>query len=114
MKNLKVLKFKLGNEGYDLTMSYDDYLRVEKPHLRDLTPSPPMSTQTSNSLNSLFKALGHKNQMLDNYVANDCMTNPEIKISEQTNQPEDIKAISTIPSEEPSFLEMVYEYFEAA
>ena len=94
VKNLKVLKFKLGNEGYDLTMSYDDYLRVEKPHLRDLTPSPPMSTQTEKSLNSLFKALGHKNQMYEGFVANDCMTNPEIKISEQTNQPEDIKAIS--------------------
>ncbi len=54
VKNLKVLKFKLGNEGYDLTMSYNDYLKVEKPHLRDLTPSPPMSNKTEKSLNSMF------------------------------------------------------------
>jgi hypothetical protein len=115
VKNLNVLKFKLGNQGYDLTMSYNDYLKVEKPHIRDLTPSPPMTNKTEKSLNSIFYALGHKNQMIEGFVANDCMSdNKDIKVTEQTNIPSDIKAVCKIPEEEPSFLEMVYEYFENA
>ena len=77
-----------------------------------------MSTKTEKSLNSMFYAFGHKNQMLEGYVANstdkDCMSNPDIKISEQSNLPQDIESITKIPPEEPSFLEMVYEYFENA